>query len=739
MKRTALIMLFVVQTVSHLFAQKSPFTLEDIFLKGTFKTSGIAGFNVMNDGLHYTELITESNGWPKPGTPAPRWRIIKRKLSNGDSAGIIIRSSETTIDIVPDRYTFSRDEKYLVITAATESIYRHSTKSLVFLVDLTNGNSLKISEQKAMYPELSPDNRYLAYVRDNNLYTFDLKNMVEKAVTTDGQKNSIIYGAVDWVYEEEFSMSRGFEWSPDSKYLAYYRFDESGVKEFSMDMFSGLYPSQERWKYPKAGEDNSVVEVYVHETGTDKRIKANIAAGDQYLPRILWTQVPGQLSIQWLNRTQNEWKLLFANAKTGAVLTVLSEKSKTYIDIHDNLYFFKHSPGFITTSEKNGYNHIYRYTPTKVLNQFSEKPVTRGNYDVLGINYVNEATGLIYFNSSEISPTEDHCYSIDLSGKKKTAITPEPGHHSVSVLNGGRFYIDAHSRFGEPTAFLLKEFTKSTLNNKPRILEDNAEAKKTIENYAFGRSEFGMATTDSGVSLHYWMMKPHDFDPNKKYPVLMFVYGGPGANTVRNSWGGRNYLYHQYLTQKGYIVVSFDGRGTGHRGEVFKKCTYLNLGKLEHTDQTSAARWLGKLPYVDNDRIGIWGWSFGGYMSSLCITKSADVFKTAVAVAPVTSWRYYDNIYTERFLRKPSENPGGYDENSPIQFVKNIKGNYLLIHGTGDDNVHWQNSAEMINAMIKAGVRYDAEVYPNRNHGIGDRNGQYHLYRRMAEYILEKL
>jgi dipeptidyl-peptidase-4 len=685
----------------------------------------------MNDGIHYTEMKSE----------AGKWRIIKRKLWTGDSAGIILRSSETSVDMVPDGYTFSKDEKYLVLTAATESIYRHSTKSLIYLVDLSNGNSIKISDQKAMYPQLSPDNRYLAYVRDNDLFVFDLKNQVEKAVTSDGLKNSIINGAVDWVYEEEFSMSRGFEWSPDGKHIAYFRFDESGVKEFSMDMFTGLYPDQERWKYPKAGEDNSVVEVHIYEPGTDKKVKADIAQGDQYLPRIQWTQVPGQLSIQWLNRTQNEWKLLFASAKTGAVTTVLYEKSKTYIDIHDNLYFLKKTPGFITTSEKNGFNHIYRYTPTKVLNQFKETAITSGKFDVLGVNYVNEAAGIVYYNSSEVSPTEDHCYSIDFNGKKKTNITPEPGNHSVTMLNGGKSYLDMHSRFGEPARFVLKNFSvnpKDTRSSE-RILEDNAGAKKILENHAFGKSEFGAAIVDSGVMLNFWMIKPHDFDPNKKYPVLMFVYGGPGANTVRNSWGGRNYLYHQYLTQKGYIVVSFDGRGTGHRGEEFKKCTYLNLGKLEHIDQTAAARWLGKLPYVDNSRIGIWGWSFGGYMSSLCITKSADVFKTAVAVAPVTSWRYYDNIYTERFLRKPTENPAGYDDNSPIQFVKNIKGNYLLVHGTGDDNVHWQNSAEMINAMIKAGVRYDAEVYPNRNHGIGDRNAQYHLYRRMAEYILEKL
>ena len=736
MKNIVVAIGFTLASIHGLYAQeKTAFTLEDIYQKGTFRVSGVAGFNVMKDGEHYTELVNTSSSLPNAAAAAPRWHIIKRNLRSGDSAGLILRSTEVGVNLQPEGYTFSDDERYMILTTATESIYRHSTKSLVYVVDLTNGNAIAIGSEKIMYPQMSPNNDYLAFVRENDLFIFDLKTQTEKAITSDGQKNSIINGAVDWVYEEEFSMSQGYAWSPDSKHIAFYRFDESAVKEFSMDMFSGLYPAQESWKYPKAGEDNSVVDVYIYEPSTGQKVRANIAAGDQYLPRIQWTNIPGQLSIQWLNRTQNEWKLLFANAKTGNTTTVLYEKSKTYIDIHDNLYFLKSKPGFISTSEKNGFNHLYRYIPTKVHLDYKEIAITKGNFDVLGIAHVNESKGLIYFNSSEVSPTEDHLFSINLDGKKKTNETPEPGNHVVVFGKSGRFYTDMHSSLAVPANYVLKE----TGTTWKRVLESNAAAKKVMNKYAFGKSEFGTLTTDSGVKLNYWMIKPHDFDPAKKYPVLMFVYGGPGVNTVRNSWGGRNFLYHQYLSQKGYIIVSVDGRGTGHRGEAFKKCTYLNLGKFEQADQAAAARWLGKQPFVDSKRIGIWGWSFGGYMSSLCITKSPDLFKTAIAVAPVTSWRYYDNIYTERFLRKPAENPAGYDENSPIQFTKNIKGNYLLIHGTGDDNVHWQNSAEMINAMIKSGVRYDSEVYPNRNHGIGDRYAQYHLFRRMAEYIQEKL
>ncbi len=705
--------------------QKKTFTLEDAFKKGTFRTSGVSGFKGMKDGEHYTELKFGKGGW----------YIVKKKLSSGDSAGVVVRSENLKIDFRPDDYNFSADESFILWTWETESIYRHSTKSNVAYTQLSSGITTTILDGKVMYPQISPDNKKLAYVRDNNLYVFDMQTGAAIAVTKDGEKNKIINGAVDWVYEEEFSMSKGFEWSPEGDYLAYYRFDESGVKEFSMDVFSGLYPSQEKWKYPKAGDDNSKVDVFVYNLSAGKSVRADIQQGDQYLPRIQWSNVPGMLSIQWLNRTQNEWKLLFAEAGTGSIHPVLEEKSSTYIDIHDNLRFLVKKAGFITTSERDGYNHIYHFVPGLVRFEYKPTQLTSGQFDVIGLQEVDEDAGLVYYTSSEVSPTEDHLYSADFAGTNKKRLSAEDGHHAVNFGFGNKYYLDVHSSFGQPPCYTLKKTDGSFSRN----LETNQAAIDNIAKYRFGSTSFGSMKTDSGIQLNYWMIKPYNFKKGKKYPVLMFVYGGPGVNTVRNSWGGRNYLYHQYLSQLGYIVVSVDGRGTGNRGEQFKKCTYLNLGKLEHADQASAARWLASQKFVNSKRIGIWGWSFGGYMSSLCITKTPDLFKTAVAVAPVTNWRYYDNIYTERFLRKPADNPKGYDDNSPINFVKNIKGNYLLIHGTGDDNVHWQNSAEMMNAMIQAGVKYDSEVYPNRNHGIGDRAAQYHLYRRMAEYVQSNL
>lgn len=724
MKRLLVCTLSLVLFWSHGSAQLKKFDLDDIFKKNTFGMKYAAGFNVMSDGKSYS--VQESSG--------ASWKINRYSLESGTMEGTIFNSEKLKENFIPESYDFSSDETHLLITRNTERIYRHSTKAFAYVINISTSQMTEIPGGKVMYPTLSPDNTKVAYVRDNNLFVFDIGSQKETAVTTDGMQNSIINGAVDWVYEEEFSMSRGFEWNQDGTYLAYYKFDESKVKEFSMTIWGDLYPKDEVWKYPKAGEDNSKVDVFIYQLATAKNTACNTGSeNDQYLPRIQWTQSPAVLSVQRMNRRQNIWELLFFSVDRAATKseTVILEESKTYIDINDNLTFLKGSKQFIYTSEKSGYNHIYCFDYGKM----EEKQITTGNWDVTGISAINEKAKTIYYTSSEVSPTEDHLYSIQFSGKGKTALTPEPGNHSISFGGGNLYYTDMSSTINQPFVFTLKKAGSKW----SRVLESNEDLIEKMKGYAFGSSEFGQLTTESGNTLNYWMMKPSDFDPSKKYPVLMHVYGGPGHNTVRNSWGGRNYLWHQYLTTLGYIVISVDNRGTGNRGVEFKHSTYMQLGKLEHQDQTEAAKWIGQQSWADASRIGIWGWSFGGYMSSLCITKSADVFKTAIAVAPVTNWRYYDNIYTERFLQRPQDNAAGYDENSPINYVSGIKGNYLIVHGTGDDNVHFQNTTEMVNAMIRAGVNYDSEFYPNRNHGIGDRAAQYHLYRKLTTFVVEKL
>jgi dipeptidyl-peptidase-4 len=703
--------------------EKREFTLEDIFKKNTFGLKFAPGFMVMNDGISYCVMGEDAAG---------NWQLMRHDLATGNEINTIFNSKDLSEKIQPESYVFSQDESHLLITSQGEQIYRHSSKSLAYVIEIAGSKMTKISAEKVMYPTLSPDNKKIAWVRDNNLYVMELATRKETAITTDGMHNNIINGGVDWVYEEEFSMSQGFAWSPDSRNIAYYRFDESKVKEFNMTLFGGLYPQDEKWKYPKAGEDNSKVDVLVYNLSTNRSITCETgSSNDQYLPRIQWTQNASVLSVQRLNRTQNKWDLLFFSADRGKPELILSDSAATYIDISDNLHFVPNTSQFLYTSEKNGYNHIYCYD----FKKGKEKQLTSGNFDVIKISGVNAAKELIYYTSSEVSPTEDHFYVIDFKGKGKKELSSGAGNHMITLGKGNLYFTDIHSTSTRPYRFVLKRTDVAW----SRELEGNRALDSLMKLYNFGSQEFASLTTDSGTVLNYWIMKPANFDPTKKYPVFMHVYGGPGHNTVRNSYGGRNYLWHQYLTQKGYVVVSVDNRGTGNRGRAFKHSTYLQLGKLEHQDQTLAAKWFARQPWVDASRIGIWGWSYGGYMSSLCITKSADVFKTAIAVAPVTNWRYYDNIYTERFLRKPQDNAKGYDENSPINYVSGIKGNYLLIHGTGDDNVHFQNSVEMVNAMIKAGVKFDSEYYPNRNHGIGDRAAQYHLYRKMTEYVLEKL
>jgi dipeptidyl-peptidase-4 len=706
------------------FAQTQSFDLDDIFKKNTFGMKFAPGFNVLADGLTYAVQESGDNG---------TWKITRYELESGNAKGSIFSSEKLSEQFTPESYEFSADESHLLVTTETERIYRHSSKSKAFVIHIASGKMTALPG-KVMYPTLSPDNSKVAYVRENNMYYFDLNTQKETAITQDGKQNQIINGAVDWVYEEEFSMSRGFEWNSNGTAIAYYRFDESAVKEFSMDMWGGLYPAQEKWKYPKAGEDNSKVDVYIYTIKSNSNTRCETGSeNDQYLPRIKWTQNPAILSVQRLNRKQNHWELLFYNTQNSALQAevVLEEKCNTYIDINDNLMFIEGGTQFLYTSEKNGYNHLYCYDYAKK----KELQITSGNWDVISICAVDAKKQTIYYTSSEVSPTEDHLYSIKFNGKSKTAMTPEAGNHMINFGGGHLYYTDMHSTLNTPYSFTLKK-AGSTWT---RVLESNEALKEKMKGYNFGTTEFGSLTTAAGNQLNYWILKPHNFDPSKKYPVFMHVYGGPGHNTVRNSWGGRNFLWHQYLTTQGYIVVSVDNRGTGNRGREFKHSTHMQLGKLEWEDQTAAAQWFKQFSWVDSSRIGVWGWSFGGYLSSLCITKSPEVFKTAIAVAPVTNWRYYDNIYTERFLQKPQDNAKGYDENSPINFVSGIRGNYLIVHGTGDDNVHFQNTTEMINAMVKAGVKYDSEIYPNRNHGIGDRAAQYHLYRRMTAFVVEKL
>jgi dipeptidyl-peptidase-4 len=709
-----------------LFSQRN-ITLEDIWKNGTFRARGVQGFYAMNDGERFVRRVNNA-------LMAKRFDQMNNAADTGKVVAnlALIGDPQSGKPVSVEGFAFSEDEKKLLVWTNTEQIYRHSFAARYYVFDLNNFITKAVAAGPVMHATLSPDGSKVAYVQENNLFVLNLQTNEQIQVTRDGKRNAIINGAVDWVYEEEFSMNEGFRWSPDSRHIAFYRFDESSVRDFSMDMYTDLYPQQYRWKYPKAGEDNSKVDVMIYHVETGRIATCNVESSrDQYIPRIQWTATPGTLSVQRLNRLQNHWELLFFSADGGEGSSILSLQSDTYIDIHDNLRFLQNGREFLYTDDRDGYNHFWMFDYRKG----KTRRITEGSWEVVSLDGVNEKDEVIYYTSTEGGATEMHTYSIRFNGKGKKNLTPEPGNHAITMAKGNRWFIDRHSTLAQPETILLR----NTDCTRTDTLEKNEALRKRMQEFNWGSTRFGTLLTREGVSLNYWMILPPNFDSSKRYPLFMHVYGGPGDNTVNNRWSGSNYLWHQMLAQQGYIVVSVDNRGTGNRGAAFKKATYLKLGELEQIDQAGAARYFGNLPYVDNGRIGIWGWSFGGYLSSLCLAKSPEVFKMAIAVAPVTSWRYYDNIYTERYLRKPQDNAAGYDNNSPIQFVRNIKGSYLLVHGTADDNVHFQNAAEMVHALVEANIDFDSEFYTDHNHGIYGGNARLHLYRRMTRFVLEKL
>ncbi|MDA0890190.1 MAG: DPP IV N-terminal domain-containing protein, partial [Bacteroidetes bacterium] len=586
-----------------------------------------------------------------------------------------------------------------------------------------------LTDDKGMYATFSPPGDQVAYVLDNNLYIKNTSSEEVTQVTTDGKKNHIINGASDWVYEEEFALIRSFEWAPDGEHLAYYKFDETNVKEFSMDLFKGeLYPTQQVFKYPKAGEDNSVVKIYFYNLKNQKNTFIYTEKDYEYFPRIKWTNNPNELVIFGMNRHQNQLDFIVANATDASNKVLFTEKDKYFIDIHDNLTFLPEG-NFIWTSEKDGFNHIY-------LKGFdgSEFQLTKGNWEVTDFHGFNSDKMEIYFTSTEDGSINRSLYVQSLENDEKRKLSTEDGTNSASFSKGLKYYMNSLSTANSAPKFNLHSADGTQL----KVLEDNAEFNTKMQAFNLSEKEFFTIKTQD-AELNAWMIKPANFEPTKKYPLFMFVYGGPGSQEVTNSFGWNDYYWHQMLSQKGYIVACVDNRGTGGKGAEFKKMTYKELGKYETIDQINAAKYFASLDYIDPSRIGIQGWSYGGYLSSLAITKGADIFSLAIAVAPVTNWRFYDNIYTERYMQTPRENPTGYDENSPINHVEKLKGHYLLIHGSADDNVHVQNTVEMISALVKANKQFDSFIYTDKNHEIFGGNTRLHLYQKMTDFILDNL
>jgi dipeptidyl-peptidase 4 len=707
-------------------AQKS-ITIDDLWSKYAFMPKSAAGFNAMKDGQYYTDL--EADGDFN--------NIVKYELKSGKKNALLVKGSDVkvgdkTIDI--SNYSFSPDESKLLFATESQSIYRRSSLEINYVYDFKTKKITELSENgKQMFATFSPNGSKVAFVRDNNLFIKDLDLNKETQVTFDGKNNEIKNGWADWVYEEEFSKANYFEWNDDGSKLAFVRFDERKVKEYSFDTYNNnLYPDKVTFKYPKAGEDNSILSVHVYDLATAKTTLVDIGnETDIYVPRIQWTTDKNVLSFQRMNRLQNKVELMFANANDGTSKTILTEEAKTYIDITDDLTFLPNNKGFIWSSEADNYNHLYYYDITgKLINQ-----ITKGNFDVIEFKGFDEKLSTLYYISAEQGQINRDLYSIKLNGASKIRLSPLDGTTNVEFSQGLKYYVSSYSNANTPPVYELH----SANGKLVKVLEDNAELKSKMKEYQLSTKEFFQFKNADGVMLNGWMMKPQNFDASKKYPVYMFAYNGPGSNECNNAWETFDFWWHSLLNQEGYMVVCVDGRGTLGRGREFKHSTYLQLGKLETIDQIETAKYLGNLPYVDKKRIGFQGWSFGGYMASLLITKGADYFKTTIAVAPVTNWKFYDNIYTERFLRKPIDNKSGYEDNSPVNFTKQVKGHFLLIHGSGDDNVHFQNTMELSNALIKNNIPFDLMVYPNKNHGIYGGYTRAHLYNKILNFVKENL
>lgn len=686
---------------------------------GTFRQQSVRSLNWMNDGQYYSALTDN--------------RIVKYSVTTGEEVETIVDG--TSIDLEIASYSFSDDESIVLIMTDRQSIYRRSYTAVFYLYDRRTEQLQKLSDGRQSYATISPDNAKVAFTRDNNLFYVDIASNKETAVTTDGKFNFIINGSTDWVYEEELYLTKAFGWSPDSKRLAYYRMDESGVKEYNMQVWKdcALYPEDYRYKYPKAGEANSLVEIYLYELATSQKIKADIGQEtDIYIPRIYWTKDANTLAIERLNRLQNQLDLLHVNATDGQSRVILTDQSSTYIDFTfvDDLTYLDNGKQFVFSSERDGFKHFYLYNMDGSL----ANQITKGSFEAISLVGLDQKRKKLYYISTEDSPLEKQLYVTSFSGKNKEKLTAEAGTYQVDMSNDCSFYMSYFSSAEKPLSVSLIE---TAGNKKVKTMEDNEVLLEKTKSYGFAAKEFFKLTNTTGSVLNGYFLKPTDFDANKKYPVLIYQYSGPGSQSVSNSWGGGSYVWHQYLAQNGYIIAVIDTRGTGYRGEAYKKVTYKQLGKYETEDLIFAAKTLAGYNYIDEDRIGIWGWSYGGYMSSLAILKGSDVFKTAIAVAPVTTWRYYDTIYTERYLQRPQDNPRGYDDNSPNTHAGKLEGNYLLVHGTGDDNVHFQNAVALQSELIAAGKQFDSFYYPDKAHGMGNRRP--HLYQKMTNFILKKL
>lgn len=711
--RNLLTVFFALCTLNTITVSARPAFDYSALRDGTFEQKTVSGVRSLSDGERYT---TMSDG-----------RVLCFSYRTGEPAGVLFDASAAEPRIEFTDYVLSADERRLLLTTDVEPIYRHSFTAEYWIYDRQDGSLRRLSQggpqQQAQF---SPDGSRVAFVRGGNLFVADPTAGSERQLTFDGRFNHIINGLPDWVYEEEFSFARAFAWSPDGRKIAYLRFDESRVKQYNMNRFAGgLYPENYTFKYPKAGEQNSVVELYCCDAADGSMVRMDTGEQtDQYIPRLFWTPT-GQLGFYRLNRLQNHFEVLLCDS-SGASRVVYDERNDRYVERVDGrtVTFLPDGDRFVVRSERDGFMHLYLYSVSEGL----LGRITSGEWEV------TELLGIegdrVYYLSTETSPLRRDLYTVRLDGRGKRRLTGGDGTYRIAPSRGFRYFISYFSNVRTPNRVTLHRSDGRLV----RTLEDNAALRAKLDELQVPVKEFFRFATSEGVELNGYMVRPNGFVSSRRYPVLMTQYSGPGSQQAADRW---TIGWEDVLVQQGYIVACVDGRGTGFRGEEFKKCTYGELGKYETVDQIEAARYLASLPYVDPDRIGIYGWSYGGFMALNCILKGNDVFRAAVAVAPVTSWRFYDTIYTEIYNGLPQDNPSGYDDNSPIHFADRLKGKLLIAHGTGDDNVHIQNTYEMITKLVEYDKPFELYVYPDRNHGMGP--SRHHLMERCIEFVQRNL
>ncbi len=721
MKKSLGILVLLLLFAQAISAQQKKITLEDIW-GGSFSTEGLEVLRSMEDGQHYTILNIDRE--------AQVSSIEKYEYKTQEKVATLLKSDAAKGIPFFTSYSFSADESRVLLATEVEPIFRRSRLGIYFVYDLENNRLFPISETKIQEPTLSSKGDQLAYVFQNNLYVLDLASGSRKQITSDGTPNAIINGVTDWVYEEEFGFVRAFDWNSTGDKIAFLRFDERNVPEFSMDVYGqGLYPKPHEFKYPKAGEANAKVNLYIYDLPSGSTREVSLG-NPHYIPRIKWMNHPDHLSVQTLNRHQDKLVLQQVAASTLQVTPLLEETDAAYVDVRDDLTFLP-DDRFIWTSEKDGYNHIYLNDPERG----KEQQLTSGPWEVTSYYGYDEKRGRVFYQSTEQGSINRDVYSISDKGKGKRRLSSGNGTNRAAFSSDFTYFINTFSNVDTPPVYTLHKASDGALVKE---LKHNRELLSRVGKYEMAPKEFSTLPVN-GNDLNMWMIKPVDFDPSKKYPLLMFQYSGPGSQQVANRWHGSNDYWHQMLASEGYIVACVDGRGTGQKGRDFKKVTQLELGKFEVEDQIAAAQALSARPYIDAERTGIWGWSYGGFMSSNCILKGNEVFEMAIAVAPVTSWRFYDTIYTERYMQTPQENPGGYDENSPLNFADQLQGDFLLVHGAADDNVHVQNSMRLIEALVQANKPFEWAIYPDRNHGIYGGNTRLHLYNKMTQFVLNNL